>query len=171
MLLINERAAARLWPGEDPLGKQLIFGSGPREVVGVIEDHRAGGPSDDVFDLVYLPLAQAPSRGMAVLVRVGGDPAALVPAVRDQVLALDPAQPIYAVRTLEQVVTKDVRNPKVMMQVMLALAVLALVLAVVGVYGVVSYCHSAGRMTGGHMQRSGEVWHLPYTGRSGTTEV
>jgi len=138
-VLVTRRLAERLWPGERPLGKRLVFSSATREVVGVVEDHRAYGPDGDMAEMVFFPFQQSPVRSMAILVHSAADPASLLPQIRDAVRSVDPGQPIFRVLTLEESMAVDIGGDTVMTQLMGTLAAVALLLALVGVYGVIAY--------------------------------
>jgi putative ABC transport system permease protein len=154
--VINETLARRLWPGESPIGKRLSMmleslryfrdrapefdpALGMREVVGVVADAKRNGFSDTAPAEIYVPFAQRPVRDLTVVVGVQGDPAALTSAVRQAVAALDPEQPLGAVRTLEQIVDASVAQPRFNSMLVSSFALLALLLSAVGIYGVLSY--------------------------------
>ena len=140
--VISETAARRFFPGEDPVGKRINLVTGPeafREIVGVVGDVKQHGLSRDTRPQAYEPFAQAPNQFMTVVVRVPGDPAALVPAIRAEVLALDAEQPLHSVRTLEEIVSYSIRQERFTALLLSAFAATALALAAAGLYGVVSY--------------------------------
>ena len=142
VLLINEAAAKRFFPGEDPVGRRMRggFASQFAEIVGVVADVRQARLDLASRAEVYFPHDQAPWTGMSVAVRAGGrDPLALVPAVRQQVADLDPDLPVTAVSTMERVVADSARQPRLSSVLIGLFAALAALLAVVGIYGVMSY--------------------------------
>ena len=138
-IVINETMARRYFAGEDPIGKVVRNPHGKGEVVGIVGDVKHygldGGPRAELF----MPAWQSPLNGMALVVRTESDPKAFVDAIRREVLAIDAEQPIYAVSTMVDVVSRSVFLPRISMLLLGAFAVSALLLAVVGIYGVVSY--------------------------------
>jgi putative ABC transport system permease protein len=136
--MIDETLAQLYWPGEDPIGKRLDLqfesGDGPvwREIVGVVGRIKYKGQ-------IFYPLAQGRTSGMHLVARTTTDPLSLVSAVRGVIRDVDPEQTVYRVMTMEQVVADAVARPRLTMLLLGLLAALALSLAVVGVYGVMSY--------------------------------
>lgn len=155
--VVSETMARRFWPGEDALGKRVGLGleafvgfdprTGPqwdstaalREIVGVVGDIKHAGPTAAGLPMLYLPHAQRPTREITVAIRASGDPTALVRAVREAVHALDPDQPIAAVRTLESLAGGAVARPRANSLLLGGFGLLAMLLAAVGVFGVVSF--------------------------------
>ncbi len=145
VVIVNEALARRLWPGERPaaaLGRQIIpsrAGKVPREIVGVVGDaHQFGvdAPADPEF---YLPHAQDPWPWLYVVVRTRGDPRALVRDAERAVWSLDPNVPVTQVRTMEALLAESLARRRFQMLALGAFAGVAMLLAVVGVYGVMAY--------------------------------
>ena len=142
-VLVTETAARRIWPGEDAVGKPVSVGQGgfwedTAFVVGVVGDVRYGTLDSLPKPDVYLPLAQSPRAQGLIFLRTSGDPLALVPAVRRVLAEMLPTSPVYDLRTLEAR-TADARGYASFAATLLGLfAGIALVLATIGVYGVVS---------------------------------
>jgi putative ABC transport system permease protein len=141
--IISESAARQLWPGQNPIGRTIEW-NGPRqhEVIGVVGDIRgsAGGGADrEPGAAVYLSAAQFPQRTMMLVVRTSSEPAAIVPAIARAVRDLDPAQPVYQVRRLRDWVDESASQPRFTTTLSGMFALVALLLAAVGVYGVLSY--------------------------------
>jgi putative ABC transport system permease protein len=145
VVIINDALARKYWPNEDALGKRITF-SDPRKpdpkwltIVGIVQSIRHRGLDLDPAPEYYLPLAQRAESSMILAVRSGQDPRALTSAIRREIQSLDADQPIANVRTLE-IVTADSIAPRRMSMVLLgAFAGIALLLASVGIYGVISY--------------------------------
>lgn len=141
--IISESAARQLWPGENPIGRTIEW-NGPRthEVIGVVADIRgsAGGGADrEPGAAVYLSAMQFPQRTMVLVVRTSTEPAAIVPAIARAVRDLDPAQPVYQVRRLRDWVDESAAQPRFTTALSGVFALVALLLAAVGVYGVLAY--------------------------------
>jgi predicted permease len=141
VLLINEEAARRFFAGRDPLGQQIAFWGSDRTIVGVVSDERFHGLAADPPPAVYAPLAQCPSANGAgsLLVRAQGDPAALAPAVRAAIREVDPELAVFGVEPLEKTLAESIAKQRFTMLLVAVFAGLALALAVVGVYGILSY--------------------------------
>lgn len=148
--VVNQTMAQRYWPGEDPIGKRFHLGTLNQpwiEIVGVTRDVRRNAVIEDPRPEMYLPHAQfardkgggAPSRGMTFVIRTERDPLALVPAVRAQVRALDPTLPIAEVRTMRSVAAAALAQARFTTILVAAFAGLALVLAAIGLYGVIAF--------------------------------
>jgi putative ABC transport system permease protein len=141
--VINEPLARKIFPGEDPLGKHITVWRDeefPREIVGVVGETKPNGLDSEPKLQVYVPERQdADWGGMSLVVRAQGDPEALTQAVRNEVRALDRDQPVYDVKTLERVVADSTAYRRLAAVLMAGFACVALVLACVGLYGVISY--------------------------------
>ncbi|HEX8680185.1 MAG TPA: ABC transporter permease, partial [Chthoniobacterales bacterium] len=142
VLLINETFAKRYFPNEDPIGKRIAVSWSDGEIdeiVGVVGDIREGALNKDPEPAVYWPHPREPYGGMALVVRASGDAARLGAAVQKEIRALDPDQPIADVRTMEQVIARSIARPRFNMLLLAIFAGVALVLASVGLYGVMKY--------------------------------
>jgi len=143
VVIVNETAARRFWPGEDPIGKRVSvwFAAFTRgaEVVGVVGDVRYGPMDRPPRPDAYLPYKQAPPRTMILFGRTAGDPVSLVEAVRLQVSTLDHGLPIYDFKTMRQRVNDATVRVRFNVILLTAFAVIAIVLAAVGIYGVMSF--------------------------------
>jgi putative ABC transport system permease protein len=141
VVLINEATRRKFWPNEDPLGKRLRFSSeGPWiAVVGVLADIRQAGLDTPPKAEVYLPAAQQPAFANWLAVRTEGDPARLAPAVRQAIRTVDPGTPIVDVSTMEEILDRETFQRHVQMVLLSTLAGLAVLLASLGIYGVLAY--------------------------------
>jgi putative ABC transport system permease protein len=143
VVIINESMAKRYWPNEDPLGKNISVAvgtyKGQRQVVGIVADVRLTSLTDAPRPEMYVPYAQHSDGYMFMVTRTRSNPLALAPSVRREVLAIDKDQPITEVRSMEQVVSNSQERRRFNLLLLSLFAGLALVLTVVGVYGVVSY--------------------------------
>jgi len=142
VLLINETMAKRYFPGVDPVGNQMeVFwdGSGPDEIVGVVGDIREGALSKEPEPAIYWSHRREPYSGMALVVRASGDATRFGPAVQKEIRVLDPDQPVADVRTMKQVIAKSIARPRFNTLLLTIFAGVALVLASVGLYGVMNY--------------------------------
>lgn len=144
VVLINDRMARRFWPNESPVGKRIKFGA-PADnstwltIIGVAGDTRRRGLDRDIWIETYLPVAQQSRRGMSFIVRTAGDPASLTKTLRNEVRGVDPRQPIDQVAPMEQLLDDRIAPRRFHMLLLTALAATALVLASVGLYGVLAY--------------------------------
>ena len=142
--IVSEGVVRQLYPGENPLGKRLqVNARGPNgqqvEIVGVVADARLGSLDAETRAAVYLPNAQLSVGLMTFVVRTAVPPLSLSNSVAGIVRKLDPEVPLADVRTMEQVVGLSLARPRTLSVLLTAFAVIALLLAAVGVYGVMSY--------------------------------
>jgi putative ABC transport system permease protein len=140
--IINETMAKKFFPGEDPIGKGINVTNGPerfREIVGIVADVKQYGLDRPTTAQTYEPYLQTPFSGMTLIVRTEGNPTALNAGVRGQVLSIDKDQPVSRSRTLEEVIAESVAKQRFAMMLLGIFAVVALILAAVGLYGVMSY--------------------------------
>lgn len=140
--VVNETFARTQFPAGDALGGRIRLGDPEGElveIVGVVADVKQAGLREPAPPQVYRPHQQAPTPGLTLLVRTAGDPAALAGAVRAEVRALDPEQPLGTVSTLEETLAGSIAQSRFGMLLLAAFAGVALLLAVIGIYGVIAY--------------------------------
>lgn len=139
--MVNQALVHRFWPNENPIGKHLWLGQKPLlvEVVGVSGDVRNTGLSIDTNPEVILPFPQLPWRWLNLNVRTAGDPHSLIPAIRRQAAEIDKDQPLTDVQTMEELIGSARAQPRFTMLLLAVFSTTALILAMVGIYGVISY--------------------------------
>jgi putative ABC transport system permease protein len=140
VVLISETLADAVFPGEDPLGQRLLLGLNkptPFEIVGIVGDIRHRTLESAPFPTMYLPVLSTGWTNLTI--RAGGDPLNLAATVRNQVLAIDRDQPVGSIKTMEQVMATSVAAPRYRTLLFGLFALVALLLAAVGIYGVISY--------------------------------
>jgi putative ABC transport system permease protein len=137
--LLSETLARRLFPDEDPLGKRLSVAGLGATIIGVVSDIRYTGLDGEIEQAVYLSYRQLPRSGMALVLRGAVEPSSLAPTLRNAVREIDPALPVYDVMTMNERLSNSVAARRFNLLLLGGFAVLALLLAGVGVYGVISY--------------------------------
>ena len=140
VVLINESLARALWPGQDPIGKTLIFLDPEREVVGVVGDVRHLTLEEPSGNEMYLPLRQTTDHfPMDLVMRTATPPSALASQVREALRPIAPALPTNEFRTMQQIVDKTASPRRFVVAILVAFALFALVLASLGIYAVIWY--------------------------------
>ncbi|HXV86500.1 MAG TPA: ABC transporter permease [Gemmatimonadales bacterium] len=141
VIMINQAARQRYFQGGEPLGQQIRLWGASRTVVGVVGGERIHGLASDVPPAVYLPLAQVPSTGGShtLLVRASGDLRTLTPSLRRVVREIDASLPLFGVEPLVETLSNSVAQRRFTMLLLGAFAGMALLLAALGVHGVLSY--------------------------------
>jgi len=152
VLMINEEAARRYFPGQNPIGKEITLGvsyneiltpadtNGVRgEIVGIVGDVKQRGLSAELFPMVYVPYNVLPGALNSIVVRSTSPASALETAIRAQVREVDPNLPIVGLNTMSEVVSQSVATPRFYTVMLATFAGIALVLAAIGIYGVISY--------------------------------
>jgi putative ABC transport system permease protein len=152
--IVNDTAARRYWPGEDPIGKRFAVGSRERfgsfravqpgeiewrEIVGVVSDVRSAGFASEVQPEVYHHYTQYPLYDPSLIVRATEDPTALVAAIRREIEAVNPNVVITRVRSLEAIADQSIEDPRLRATIAVLFSGLALLLGMLGVYGVTSH--------------------------------
>jgi putative ABC transport system permease protein len=142
--VVSDLAARLYWPGVSPLGKRVATewdDNGPvwRQIVGIVQATRHFGLEEPQKAEVYLPYQQGPLPFMMLVVRTHGDPATVIPSIREQIAALDPDQAAFAFQTMDSLVADAGARRRFQTALVTAFALLALLLAAIGVYGVMSH--------------------------------
>jgi putative ABC transport system permease protein len=140
--ILSRDLADKLWPGRNPIGRQLHclwYCEKPTVVVGIVPSGRHYGPRGSALAEYYMPYTQQDWPYMTFLVRTGSNPAALAPAARAAVAAIDPAQAIYNVETMQQRLDDNESLVRFELFTLSAFAVFSVLLVLIGLYGVVSY--------------------------------
>jgi len=143
VVVVNETFVKKNLGGEDPLGKRLIIHmkqeNVPTEIIGVVADNKHLGLDQAVEPMAYWPHAELAFGGMTMMLRTTGDANAVAPAARTVIRALDPQQPIGAVTTMNDLLSVSVARARFSASLLTVFSIVALVMAAVGIYGVMSY--------------------------------
>jgi predicted permease len=147
VVLVNEALAREQWPGADPVGRRLVFDDAGAwmTVVGVVGDIRHLGPAVPPRPEIYQPASQRSFSFMAFVVRTAGDPYAAVPTIRRAAAELDPSLPLANVKTMDDHIAGALARPRFVSSLVTAFGALALTLALVGIYGMMSWAVSERR--------------------------
>lgn len=144
VLVIDEEFARRHWPNENAVGKRIRLGSGANdpllEVVGVVGRVKMEGLNNDSNRVQgYLPYLQGQGRDMTIVVKSALEPTQMISLARQQVTAVDPEQPVFDVRTMEEIKSLSISTERLTLTLLGIFASVALILAIVGIYGVMNY--------------------------------
>lgn len=139
VILINETFRNQHWSEGNPLGEFVEFQPDLAEIVGVVGDVRVFGPTNEAPAMIYFSSLREPDRNPSLVLRTSVDPLTLAPQVRDLVSSIDPDQPVYGVTTMRTLLREATGGDTIMAKIMGVLAVVAFLLALVGVYGVMAY--------------------------------
>jgi predicted permease len=140
VVIVNEALARRFWPNENPIGKHIAVGrQTASEVVGLAGGVKNNGLAAEPQPQIYLPFPQLPWTNMNLLVRTATDAHQFVSTIRQRVYSVDPDQPITKVQTMDELLDSSRSQPRFTMFLLATLSLIALILAVVGIYGVIAY--------------------------------
>jgi putative ABC transport system permease protein len=142
VVIVNETLARRFWPNESPLGKRLQLGSAKspyRQVVGVARDGKYFLMGEPPTEYLFVPLSQNYNGKMTLIARTSGEPEKLAESIRQEVAILDSELPVYGVKTMPQFLDRILSGPKSIAALATIFGVIALLMAAVGLYGVMSY--------------------------------
>ncbi|HEY6331923.1 MAG TPA: ABC transporter permease [Blastocatellia bacterium] len=142
VVVINDAVAKFYFPDEDPVGKNVVIGKAHIRIIGVVGDVRESALTKPVMPTLFLSCQQSPlddgAGAMSLVIRGRLDPRLLISSVRDQILAVDAAQPIYSIKTMSEVVADSSSDSRLNVVLLGAFASLALLLGSIGIYGVIS---------------------------------
>src|SRR6476469_10871410 len=140
VVIVNQALASRYWPNQNPIGKHIVMGrQTASEVVGVAIDVKNRGLALDPQIQLYFPFSQIPWGNMNLLVRTATDPHGMVSAVRAQIAAIDSDQPVTSIQTVNELMDSSRADPRLFLTLLGVLSAAALVLAIIGIYGVLAY--------------------------------
>lgn len=145
VVVINEVLAERHWPDEEPIGREIVFGETASEVVGVARNTGVASSTPGDRPMAYVPVYQVGRRNLGYLVESEAPLESLFESVRAEVQAVDSDIPAYSIRSLEDIISESLGGDTIMAKIMSVVAVIALVLALAGVYGVMAYSVSQRR--------------------------
>ena len=153
--VINRSMARKYWPDENPIGKTIIavrsvvvstskgssveFRQRELEIVGVVGDIRQLGLDVPPYPELFMPYAQRPSSEMSLVLRTASEPSSLIPIAKKEIWGVDPDEPVTDIKTMDELVSTEASGRRFVLQLIGVFAAIALVLAAVGIYGVVSY--------------------------------
>jgi putative ABC transport system permease protein len=143
-VIINQAMAKQFWPNQDAIGQRMRMGDRTANVpwlsiVGIVADVKEVDLTGQPKPVFYVPYLQSPQSSMAFVIRTAGDPSNIVSAAREQILAMDPNQPLYDIRTMEQVFSASTASSRFNVLLLSFFASIATVLALIGIYGVIAY--------------------------------
>ncbi|MEO8074852.1 MAG: ABC transporter permease [Acidobacteriota bacterium] len=144
VVIVNQTLATMLWGDGDPIGRRVSPGGGDdySTVIGVVADIRSHNPASAPIPSFYMSGYAGMWGSMTLVVRADGDPRGLAPAIRGEVRALDPTLPVFNVKTMEDLVRERVAPQRTVAGLLVSFAVLALILAAIGIYGLMAFATS-----------------------------
>jgi len=142
VIVINDAMARLYWGQDDPLGKHISItaeGGVSREIIGIVGNVKQSSLDSESGAQMYEPFLQVPWNFMALVLRTTQDPNSIMRASRAELLSIDPGQPVFDVKTMDQLVGESISQPRLYTTLVAIFAILALALAAIGIYGVISY--------------------------------
>src|SRR5438874_8590315 len=141
VIIINDALARRYWPDEDPLGQRVTIGfeTAPHEIVGIVASVKQSTLSAGARPAMYLPHLQLPTGGMSIVIRTSSDPMSFATLARTQIHSVDPGIPVTNIRTMDEIFSASVAQQRFSMLLVGVFGALAVVLAAIGIYGVMGY--------------------------------
>jgi putative ABC transport system permease protein len=143
VFVIDDTLARRYWPNADPVGAHVVFQQAgramPGEIIGVVGSVRWATVAADPVPSTYFWFPQSPDREITLVARIAGDPRDAAATLRDRIRQIDPNQPVAEVRVLRDFVSADLERPRITTLVLVTFAASALLLAALGLYGVISF--------------------------------
>lgn len=146
--IIDQTLANRYWPGQDPLGQHISFNGGPIPanpavtIVGVVGDMKSDSFEAPLAPHIYLPVFQGPPYASVLFLKTNSNPGALSDQIRREVQSIDSNLPLFSVRTMDEVITRSMAERRFALEILAVFAGVALLLAAIGIYGVMSYAFS-----------------------------
>jgi putative ABC transport system permease protein len=143
--VVDTDFAQRFWPGQDPIGQRISLGAEPdgsptwRTIVGIVGHIRHYGLEEEGREQTYYPAAQIPRNAMFLTIRTSADPETMIESVRKLVTSVDPALPLYQVNTMSQWLDRSTASRKLNVTLLGIFAGIAVMMALIGIYGVISY--------------------------------